>query len=43
MKNVRRVYEAEHNTFNNLTEQERRTCTELMEKYIGLLKEEIHE
>jgi len=40
---VRRVYEAEHNTFSRLTEQERQTCTRLMEKYIAMLKEEIHE
>lgn len=40
---VKWVYEAEHNTLSKLTEQERHTCTKLMEKYIALLKEEIHE
>lgn len=40
---VRRVYEAEYNTLSRLTEQERHTCIQLMEKYIALLKEEIYE
>lgn len=40
---VRRVYEAEHNTLRKMTDQERQDFIGLFEKYITLLKEEIHE